>query len=82
VAASDLRLCAFRAVLIQLYVNEAGEAIASEEFEPNREPWSFAQVLLSIPEPYRCLACDNRFREHPGAAVECPRCRHIYAQVE
>jgi hypothetical protein len=69
--------------VIQLYVNEAGEAIATEEYEPNREPWSFAQVLPSIPQLYRCLACARVFQEHPGPAVECPpHCGNLYAQVE
>ena len=68
--------------MIQIYVDEAGNLIATEEFEPNREPWRFAQVLSSIPEDYRCCACAHRFREHPGAAVRCPRCGHLYAQVE
>lgn len=68
--------------MIQLYVNEAGEAIATEEFEPNREPWNFARVSPSIPENYRCCACRHVFQQHPGPAVECPRCGHFYAQVE
>jgi hypothetical protein len=59
--------------VIQLYVDEARTLIATEEFEPNREPWHFAQVLPSIPEDYRCCACGRAFREHPGAAVRCPR---------
>jgi rubredoxin len=68
--------------VIQLYVNEAGNLIATEEFEPNREPWSFASVSPSIPELYRCLACGHVFQEHPGPAVECPRCGHMYASAE
>ena len=58
---------------------EPGNLIATEEFEPNREPWKFAQVF---PETYRCCACAKVFIEHPGAAVQCPRCGHLYAQVE
>jgi rubrerythrin len=68
--------------LIQLYVNEAGEVVAAEITEPNREPWRFAQVLPSIPENYRCCACGHVFPQYPGPAVECPRCRHMYAQLE
>jgi hypothetical protein len=68
--------------LLQHYVDQAGNLIATEEFEPNREPWKFAQVLPSIPENYRCCACGHGFREHPGAAVRCQRCGHLYAQVE
>jgi len=67
---------------LQTYVDEAGNIIAAEEHEPNREPWSFASVSPSIPELYRCCACGHGFREHPGPAVECPRCGHFYAQVE
>ena len=67
--------------MVQRYVDEAGNLIALEEFEPNREPWSFAQVLPSIPENYRCLACGHVFQEHPGP-VECPRCGHMYASTE
>jgi hypothetical protein len=67
---------------LQRYVDEAGNLIALEEFEPNREPWKFAQVLPSIPENYQCLACAQVFQQHPGPAVECPRCGHLYAQVE
>jgi rubrerythrin len=65
--------------LLQPYVDEADNLIATEEFEPNRETWSFAQVLPSIPEHYRCRACAYVFQQHPGPAVECPRCRHSYA---
>ena len=68
--------------MIQLYVNEAGGLVALEEFEPSRETWRFAQVLPSIPEHHRCCACGHGFREHPGAAVRCQRCGHLYAQVE
>jgi hypothetical protein len=68
--------------VIQLYVNEAGNLIATEEFEPNRKPWKFAQVLPSIPERYRCCACAHSFVAHPGPMVQCPRCWHSYAQVE
>ena len=68
--------------MLQRYVDEAGKLIATEEFEPNREPWNFAQVLPSISENYRCCACGHGFREHPGAAVRCQRCGHLYAQVE
>ena len=68
--------------MIQLYVDEAGEIVGGDEFEPSRETWHFAQVLPSIPEDYRCCACGRGFREHPGAAVECPRCGCVYAQVE
>ena len=68
--------------MLQRYFDEAGNPIATEEFEPNREPWNFAQVLPSIPEHYRCLACTQVFQQYPGAAVECPRCGHLYAQVE
>jgi hypothetical protein len=67
--------------VLQAYVDEAGNLIATEEFEPNREPWNFAQVLPSIPENYRCCACAEVFTEHPGAAVRCPRCGNLYAQV-
>jgi hypothetical protein len=66
--------------VIQLYVNEAGEAVATEEFEPNREPWKFAQVLSSVPETYRCCACRHPFEEHPGAAVQCPTCSSLYVR--
>jgi hypothetical protein len=69
-------------MVLQRYVDEAGNLIATEEFEPNREPWNFAQVLPSIPEHYRCCACAQVFQQYPGAAVECPRCGHLYAQVE
>ena len=65
--------------MIQRYFDEAGNLIATEEFEPNREPWKFAQVLPSIPERYQCLACRQVFQQHPGAAVACPRCGHLYA---
>ena len=65
--------------LLQRYVDEAGKLIATEEFEPNREPWNFAQVLPSIPEHYRCCACAQVFREHPGPAVQCPACGSFYA---
>lgn len=65
--------------VIQEYVNEAGDLVAAEECEPNREPWNFAQVLPSIPEHYRCLACAQLFQQHPGPAVSCPRCGHSYA---
>jgi rubrerythrin len=64
------------------YVDEAGNLIATEEFEPNRERWHFAQVLPSIPEKYQCLACAQVFQQYPGPAVACPRCGHMYAQVE
>lgn len=66
----------------QAYVDEAGNVVAIQEFEPNLEPWRFAQVLPSIPENYRCLACAQVFQQHPGAAVQCPRCGHLYAAVE
>jgi hypothetical protein len=66
--------------LLQRYVDEAGNTVALEEFEPNREPWNFAQVLPSIPEDYRCCACGHGFREHPGAAIRCPRCGCVYAR--
>ena len=59
--------------LLQRYVDEAGNTVALEEFEPNREPWKFAQVLPSIPENYQCLACAQVFQQHPGPAVECLR---------
>jgi hypothetical protein len=68
--------------VLQAYVGEAGNLIATEEFEPNRETCKFAQVLRSIPENYRCCACGHGFCEHPGPAVQCPRCGHSYAQVE
>jgi hypothetical protein len=67
--------------VIQRYIDEAGTLIATEDFEPNREPWKFAQVLPSIPENYQCLACAQVFQQHPGPAVECPRCRHMYASA-
>jgi rubrerythrin len=67
--------------LQQRYVDEVGNLIATEEFEPNRETWNFAQVLPSIPEDYRCLACGQVFQQHPGAAVACPRCGHLYARL-
>jgi hypothetical protein len=31
--------------VLQAYIDEPGNLIATEEFEPNREPWKFAQVL-------------------------------------
>ena len=68
--------------LLQRYVDEAGNLIATEEFEPNREPWKFALVLPSIPERYRCCGCAHPFVAHPGPMVQCPRCGHLYAQVE
>jgi rubrerythrin len=63
----------------QRYIDEAGRLVALEEFEPNREPWKFAQVLPSIPEDYRCCACGRGFAEHPGATVQCPACGGLYA---
>ena len=67
--------------MIQLYVDEkTGLLVALEEFEPNREPWKFAQVLPSISEAYRCCACAQVFREHPGPTVQCPACGSLYAQ--
>jgi hypothetical protein len=69
-------------MVIQRYVDEAGNLIATEEFKPNREPWSFAQVLPSIPENYRCCACGHGFAEYPGAAVQCPACGSLYAKVQ
>jgi hypothetical protein len=30
---------------LQTYVDEAGNIVGLQEFEPSREPWSFAQVL-------------------------------------
>ena len=66
---------------LQLYVDEAGALIARGEFELNHDLWKFAQVLPSIPETYRCCACANVFAEHPGAAVQCPACGQLYAQV-
>jgi hypothetical protein len=68
--------------VLQAYVVEADRLIALEEFEPNRDTWTFAQVLPSIPENYQCLACAQAFQQHPGAAVQCPRCGYLYAQVE
>jgi hypothetical protein len=71
-----------RLKILQAYVDEAGRLIALEEFEPNRETWTFAQVLPSIPEHYRCCCCAHPFVAHPGAMVQCPQCGHLYAQVE
>lgn len=68
--------------MLQRYVDEAGKTLALEEYEPNRDPWNFAHVLPSIPEDYRCCACLQVYTEHPGAAVQCPRCGHFYAKVE
>jgi hypothetical protein len=45
---------------LQTYVDEAGNIIAAEEYEP----------------------CGHGFCEHPGAAVQCPSCGHLCAQVE
>ena len=67
--------------MLQAYIDEARKLIATEEFEPNREPWKFAQVLPSIPENYQCLACAQVFQQHPGPAVGCPRCGHMYASA-
>ena len=67
--------------MLQAYIDEPGNLIATEEFEPNREPWKFAQVLPSIPENYQCLACAQVFQQHPGPAVGCPRCGHMYASA-
>jgi DNA-directed RNA polymerase subunit RPC12/RpoP len=64
--------------VIQLYVDEAGGLVALEEFEPSRETWRFAQALPSIPEHYRCCSCGRGFREHPGAAIQCPACSSLY----
>ena len=47
--------------MLQRYFDEAGNPIATEEFEPNREPWNFAQVLPSISENYRCCACGHGY---------------------
>ena len=68
--------------MLQAYVDEAGRLVALEKFEPNREPWTFAQVLPSIPELYRCCACGRGFTEHPGPAVQCPACGYLYAPIE
>jgi hypothetical protein len=68
--------------VLAAYFDEAGNLIATEEFEPNREPWKFAQVLPSIPENYRCCACGRGFTERPGPAVQCPACGCLYAQIE
>jgi hypothetical protein len=67
---------------LQTYVDEAGNIIAAEEYEPNREPWSFAQVLTIDPRTLPVCACGHGFCEHPGAAVQCPSCGHLCAQVE
>jgi hypothetical protein len=57
--------------LLQRYVDQAGNLIATEEFEPNREPWKFAQVLPSIPENSNASPaprCFNSTRDRRSSA--------------
>ena len=49
--------------MLQRYVDEAANLIATEEFAPNREPWKFAQVLPSIPEIDIHTAARSNFGE-------------------
>ena len=50
---------------LQTYVDEAGNIIAAEEYEPNREPWSFAQVLPSIPNTTGAAPAATAFASTP-----------------
>jgi hypothetical protein len=62
----------------QLYLDEAGNTVASDWWEPSREVWNPALPLPRAPQGYRCLGYGTLFTALPGANVTCPNCPHPY----